>query len=293
MRMLDRLDAFIAKVLASPIVADAAAQTGRTDARLLLATYANEARIGLDLIEPLLQPGIRILDVGCGIGLLARFLRDEGYDVTGIEPGASGFGFMPTIGRAILSLDPPLSAESWRVCGAEALNPAEFGFFDLIYSTNVLEHIPDLSGAFRGMASVLALGGRMVHLCPNYAVPYEPHFGVPLLPLMPQMTRYLFPWIIRRLPGVWEELNFITAGDVRRHVMANGLQVNFDRGVMASTLRRFDEDPLFRQRQGVIARVMYDLLKATGTIAFVERLPGEWATPMIVRISQTASKARS
>lgn len=293
MALRARLDAFLAKALASPVVADAAAATSPGDARLLLATYANEARVGLDLIEPLLRPGMRILDVGCGIGLLARFLRDEGHDITGIEPGASGFGFMPMIGRAILSLEPPLPADTWRVCGAEELNAAQFGLFDLIYSTNVLEHIPDLSGAFRGMASVLERDGRMVHLCPNYTVPYEPHFGIPLLPLAPRLTRYLFPWIIRRLPGVWDELNFITAGDVRRHVATHGLHVEFDRGMMAASLLRFDEDPLFAQRQGAIAAIVHRLLKATRSVALVERLPGEWATPMVMRISQAASKARS
>lgn len=291
--MRERLDAFIAKALSSPEVDAALSASGRADARRLLETYANETRVGLGLIAPLLRPGMRVLDVGCGIGLLAKFLRIEGYDVTGIEPGASAFGFMPTISRAILSLDPPLAADSWRACGAEALNAAEFGVFDLIYSTNVLEHIPDLAGAFRGMASVLAPDGRMVHLCPNYVVPYEPHFGVPLLPLAPGLTRFLFPWIVRRLPGVWEELNFITARDARRLAAANGLAVDFDRGVMAAALRRFDEDPLFRERQGGLAAAIHRFVTSTGAVTLMERLPGEYATPMVMRITQAARGARS
>lgn len=287
MSVLARLDAFIARVLASPAVAEAAAATGRPDAHQLLETYANEARVGLELIEADLQPGRRLLEVGCGIGLLARFLHDEGYDITGIEPGASGFGFMPAIGRAILSLEPALPADHWRICGAEALDPAVFGSFDVIYSTNVLEHIPDLPGAFRGMAAVLASQGRMVHLCPNYTVPYEPHFGIPLLPLVPGLTRHLAPRVVARLPGVWEELNFITARRVRAEARANDLVVSFDRGVTAATLRRFEEDPVFRSRQGRLARAVYRILRVTGAAKILEHLPGDFATPMVLRMKRS------
>jgi hypothetical protein len=43
--------------------------------------------------------------------------------------------------------------------GAGDLDPPLHGYYDLICSRNVLEYIPDLDGAFRGMASVLVRGG--------------------------------------------------------------------------------------------------------------------------------------
>ena len=33
----------------------------------------------------------RVADVGCGNGSLCRFLKDEGFDVYGVEPGRQGF----------------------------------------------------------------------------------------------------------------------------------------------------------------------------------------------------------
>ena len=35
-------------------------------------------------------------------------------------------------------------------------------------------------------------GGAMIHMCPNYFVPYEPHFGIPLIPFAPRATQRFF-----------------------------------------------------------------------------------------------------
>jgi 2-polyprenyl-3-methyl-5-hydroxy-6-metoxy-1,4-benzoquinol methylase len=70
-------------------------------ARLLLNTYCNEARVGLALIVPVLKPGLRVLEVGSGIGLVASVLADQGVAIVGIEPGAAGFGFMPALASIV------------------------------------------------------------------------------------------------------------------------------------------------------------------------------------------------
>lgn len=285
--LADRLAAFSARILADPEVAAAAAKSGRTDAPELAATYAAEASTGLSLIAPLLRPGMRVLEVGCGIGALARFLDDQGVDITGIEPGASGFGFMPDMGRAILAMTPAMPDKHWLPIGAEKLDPALHGRFDLIFSTNVMEHIADLEGAFRGMTSVLAAGGTMVHLCPNYVVPYEPHFGVPLLPWWPGATRHLFPRTVGKYPGLWDELNFITSQRVKSLSRRNGLNTAFDRGIMGAALRRFDRDPMFRERQGRIAGLAQGAITRFGLMGWLDRLPGEWTSPMVMRLTHS------
>ena len=46
----------------------------------------------LSLLEPVLFPGARILDVGCGSGVFLRLARERGYVVQGIELDAEYAG---------------------------------------------------------------------------------------------------------------------------------------------------------------------------------------------------------
>ena len=288
------LDAFIARVRAAPEVAAAAARCGLApgQAENLLGIYTNEAPVGLGLVAPLLRPGLRVLEVGCGIGVLARFLLDRNVDLTGIEPGAAGFGFMPEIGAAIRALEPARGDAGWLTIGAEKLDPAAHGKFDLIYSVNVLEHIPDLDAAFAGMARVLAPGGAMIHMCPNYFVPYEPHFGIPLIPFAPRATQRLFPRTVKKYPGIWEELNFISARRVRALARANALTAEFERGVLSRMLRRATGDAHFRARQGGAAALGQRAVSGLGLAGLIERLPGEYLTPMVFRAAHVSGAAR-
>ena len=280
------LEALTARVLASPEVAAAIAGSGMepAEAARLVEIYASEAPVGLALVEPLLRPGLRILEVGSGIGLLTRHLAERGFDVTAIEPGAAGFGLMPRVGASVAAMEPALPPSARLRIGAAELDPAVHGLFDLVFSVNVMEHVPDLDGAFRGMAGVLKPGGTMIHMCPNYLIPYEPHFGIPLLPLAPRWTKRLFPARVASLPGVWDELNFITARRVRALAARHGLRAAFDRGVLARTLRRLETDPEFVIRQGGLPRLAQRLLTASGAIGLLERLPGEYLTPMVFRL---------
>jgi SAM-dependent methyltransferase len=254
--------------------------------QLLLDTYCNEARVGLALVEPSLKPGSRVLEVGSGIGLLARALAEEGVDIVGIEPGAAGFGFMPAL-AAIVSAQgaapPPFAA---LPIGVAELDPNEHGRFDLIYSVNVLEHLIELDAAVAAMARVLAAGGAMVHTCPNYAAPYEPHFTIPLVPGAPRLTKYLFPKRVRLYPGLWEELNFITAGRLRRLAKRNALQISFDRGLMGDLVRRVLTDPILARRQGRFVRLAATIVRGSGALALVDRIPPGLATPMTARFSR-------
>jgi len=129
--------------------------------------------------------------------------------------------------------------------------------FDLIFSVMPLEHIPDFEAAFAGMAAVLAPQGRMIHLCPNYMVPYEPHFGLPLVPLAPRATALLLPSL--KASGLWRSLNFVTYRRVRRCAAAAGLTVEFAPRMMLRAFERLDRDPIYR---GAPARPRHDGLRS-------------------------------
>lgn len=268
-------------LLTSPRVVNIVAErTGNHPERsaAILNTYAAECRYGLDQIASHLPPRGRILEVGAGLGMLSSYLRMLGHDIVALEPCTSGFDFFSEIQsviREVTSSDTP-----FLHIRAEELNPAQHGTFPFIFSVNVLEHMPDLAGAMRGMASVLTPDGSMWHTCPNYVFPYEPHFGLPLIPLFPEATRFLLP---RRISTseLWRSLNFITYFGLKRLSQASGLAATFRPGTMAAAFRRFDLDQQFAARQRIGAAV-YRTLKAIGGVSALEALPAAVSTPMVV-----------
>ncbi len=288
-KLSERLEHFIALIASEDHAQEISHRCGLPPerARLLLNTYCNEARVGLSLVAASLRPGLRVLEVGTGVGLLASVLAEQGVNIVGVEPGDAGFGFMPTLASIVtvcVGLERPFVPLS---IGVAALEPAQHGQFDLIYSINVLEHLSALDAAIAAMARVLAENGTMVHMCPNYAVPYEPHLTIPLIPGAPYYTRYLFPSHARRYPGLWDELNFITAGRLRRLSRKHGLTARFDSGVMGAMVRRILTDPILAARQGAGMRMTAAALQKTGGLAVIDRIPAGLSTPMIARLAKS------
>lgn len=279
------IEEHVARLTSPRVVKRIAERTGNNLEQIAstLSTYAAECIYGSRLLAGQLPTGGRILEVGAGLGLLSSHLRLLGHDLTALEPCASGFGFFAEIQSVILE---ELEVEvPFLHIGAEELNPAQHGAFQFVFSVNVLEHIPGLREAMRGMASVLVPGGRMWHTCPNYIVPYEPHFGIPLLPLFPQTTHLLLP---RRISEgeLWRSLNFVTYFGLRRLARENNLSSTFRGGTMADALRRLDSDGEFAARQSGIASAIYRILKAVGCVSAIEALPAAMSTPMMVAMEK-------
>jgi SAM-dependent methyltransferase len=116
------------------------------------------------------QPGTRVLDVGCGVGRWSRLLAAKGAQVTGVD------------------LSPTMIAQAQRRAAAEGvaarcsfrvqdLSQLEIeGQFDLVLGVTVLQHILEpqlLRAAVRSMAARLAPGGRMILLEAAPAAPVD------------------------------------------------------------------------------------------------------------------------
>lgn len=99
-------------------------------------------------------PGIRILEIGGGTGYQAKLLTEDGYVVDSIDipdsnyAGQLEFSVQPYDGRNI-----PFPNES----------------FDVVFSSNVLEHVLDLPYLQAEIKRVLKPGGHCVHLMPTGA----------------------------------------------------------------------------------------------------------------------------
>jgi len=258
-----------------------ATRTGLAPERFaaLLRNAIGDVTPALALIRPHLAPGARVLEIGAGLGLTSAFLHLSGVDVTPLEPGEAGFILTRDVGAAAIEW---LGAGtlSWLRSPVASLSGPAHGQFDLIFSVNVLEHIADLDAAFAAMAGVLAPGGVMVHSCPNYAVPYEPHYGMPLVPFFPRAMAWLRPSLWA--DPVWRSLNFVTFDQARRMAASAGLELAFASGTLAEALRRLEGDAVFRSRHGGVVQWAARIAAWPPLQRAVLAIPASLATPMVM-----------
>jgi len=294
--LLAGLERFIGSLDRGAVADALASQTPRSQDRGgdddLLDTYLNEAPVGLELVAPYLSVRPRMLEVGSGIGILTHFLHSRGFDITGIEPGAAGgFAAMTAMSTAVARALAPEARGRVLPIAAADLRPAAHGTFGLIFSVNVLEHVMTLDDTFAALASVLAPSGRMIHLCPNYAFPYEPHLAIPLVPGAPRLTRHLLPSTIDASRAIWSTLNFITAARIARLARRHGLRARFLPGVMATYFRRLREDDILAARH---SRLVSRIARAPAAGALLEAvlraIPPRLATPMVIDLTHAGTR---
>lgn len=114
-------------------------------ARAHLSTYPGR--------QPLL--GLRVLDVGCGGGLVAEPLARLGAFVVGIDPEPINVKVAREHAAAIgLAVD--YRAETLEAVAERCEQ------FDLVTALEVIEHVPDPAAFARGLAAVTRLGGLIV-----------------------------------------------------------------------------------------------------------------------------------
>lgn len=99
--------------------------------------------------------GQRVLDVGCGGGLLAEALAREGARVTAIDlaPG------MIEVAR-LHAAESGLTID-YRVAAVEELAAAEPGGFDVVTCMELLEHVPEPERMMATLARSLRPGGAL------------------------------------------------------------------------------------------------------------------------------------
>jgi 2-polyprenyl-6-hydroxyphenyl methylase / 3-demethylubiquinone-9 3-methyltransferase len=109
--------------------------------------------------------GKRVLDVGCGGGILSEALAREGALVVGVDPSQKSLAVAREhAAQSGLTIDYRLgSAEDVASSGS-----AEG--FDLVFAVDVLEHVDDLERTITAIATVLAPGGGFGFLTHNRTV---------------------------------------------------------------------------------------------------------------------------
>ena len=97
---------------------------------------------------------------------------------------------------------------------------------------------------------------------------------------------------MKKYPGIWEELNFNSARRVRALARANALTAEFERGVLSKMLARVTSDAHFRARQGGAMALVQRAVSGLGLAGLIERLPGEYLTPMVFRAAHASGAGR-
>jgi len=99
--------------------------------------------------------GLRILDIGCGAGLLSEPLARIGAAMVGADPSATNINMARAhAGRSRLSID-------YRAATAEALADAGERF-DVVLAMEVVEHVADMPLFVKRCAEMVKPGGLMV-----------------------------------------------------------------------------------------------------------------------------------
>ena len=100
--------------------------------------------------------GRRVLDIGCGGGLLAEAMAGRGATVTGIDLSEGALKV------AKLHLKESGRQVDYRLVSAEALAAESPGAFDLVTCMEMLEHVPDPASVIAACAALTRPGGEVI-----------------------------------------------------------------------------------------------------------------------------------
>ncbi len=98
--------------------------------------------------------GKRVLDVGCGGGILAESMARRGADVLGIDLAEKSLKV-----AELHKLETGVNNVNYRVVSAEQLASEEQATFDVVTCLEMLEHVPDPSQTIQACADLCKPGG--------------------------------------------------------------------------------------------------------------------------------------
>ena len=168
--------------------------------------WPKKARPAAPASRPL--TGLRIIDIGCGGGLLAEPMARLGATVTGIDvTEAAIIAATAHAKQANMDID-------YRCCTAEDL--ASTGVtFDVIYASEVIEHVADRGLFIKAIANMLDPKGVVIVTTINRSLPA-------LL-----LAKFALEYVVRLVPaGTHDPRKFVRPNELRREFAAVGIMLD-------------------------------------------------------------------
>ena len=166
--------------------------------------------------------GKRVLDVGCGGGILSDAMARKGAQVTGIDLATKALRV-----AQLHALEAATPNVQYREISAEAMAEQEPASFDAVTCMEMLEHVPDPASVVRACSRLVKPGGWVFISTINR-----------------NAKSFLFAivgaeYVLNLLPrGTHEYMKFIRPSELAAHCRAAGLDAVGSRGMEYNPITR-------------------------------------------------------
>jgi 2-polyprenyl-6-hydroxyphenyl methylase/3-demethylubiquinone-9 3-methyltransferase len=166
--------------------------------------------------------GKRVVDIGCGGGILADSMARKGAEVLGIDLATKALRV-----AQLHALEAQTEGVTYREVSAEKLAEEQPASFDVVTCMEMLEHVPDPASVVRACATLVKPGGRVFFSTINR-----------------NPKAFLFAivgaeYVLNLLPrGTHEFAKFIKPSELAAYARAAGLDLLNTRGMEYNPLTR-------------------------------------------------------
>lgn len=176
------------------------------------------AELGRDPRSARPLEGLRVLDIGCGGGLLSEPVARMGASVIGADPSERNIGIASTHARESgIAVD-------YRAVTAETL--ADAGeMFDIVMNMEVVEHVADVEFFLSTCASMVKPGGLMFVATINRTMK--------AMALAILGAEYVLRWLPR---GTHQYEKLVRPEEIEKPLVASGMEIFKQTGVFFSPL---------------------------------------------------------